>query len=330
MQLASFIETRRATWDALEGLIAECGGRPERLGASRARLLGRTYRSAAADLSLARRAFPHEPVTRRLEQVVGAARPLVYAAPARRESLRDYVLHGYWSAIRERPAVLAVAAALLLVPALAVALWAHSNPEQAVSMLPQRFASAGEGRSDSGDLGFGLAEQLSFSSAIFTNNIQVAFLAFAGGATFGLVTIVVLVFNGGLFGLLGGLTVAVGSGGRFFELVAPHGVLELSLIVVAGSAGLRVGWAIVDPGFRPRRETIVVEARAAVQLALGTAVWLVLAGLIEGFVTPRGLGTGPALAFGLVVGGAFWAAVLVLGRPTARTPPESAARRTQR
>ena len=99
------------------------------------------------------------------------------------------------------------------------------------------------------------------------------------------------------------------------ELIVPHGVLELSCIVVAGAAGLRMGWALVDPGRRPRGQALVTEARAAIELVLGTALWLVVAGLVEGFVTPLGIGVGPALAVGFGLGAVYWALVWRLGAP---------------
>ena len=151
-----------------------------------------------------------------------------------------------------------------------------------------------------------------------------ALLCLAGGMTAGLITIAVLVFNGLTTGLLTGLLVANGSGDVFFRLVLPHGLLELSLITVAGAAGLRVGWAIVAPGHRRRTEALATEARAAAELALGCALWLVPTGLVEGFVTPRGLSLPAAAAVGAGLAGLFWALVLWRGRPD--TPPLPPAR----
>ena len=85
----------------------------------------------------------------------------------------------------------------------------------------------------------------------------------------------------------------------FFELVVAHGVLELSCITVAGAAGLRLGWSIVDPGLRTRMTSLGAEARRSVAIVLGTMPWLVVAGLIEGFVTGSGISLGAVLAVGL-------------------------------
>jgi uncharacterized membrane protein SpoIIM required for sporulation len=120
--------------------------------------------------------------------------------------------------------------------------------------------------------------------------------------------------NGMLLGAVAGLAVGAGNGRPFFELVTAHGVLELSCIVVAGAAGLRVGWALVHPGYRRRGAALREEARAAIEIILGTAAWLVVAGLVEGFVTPAGLGLGPVLVIGLGLGALFWGLVAWRGR----------------
>ena len=133
-------------------------------------------------------------------------------------------------------------------------------------------------------------EQSDLAAQIFTNNIQVTFLAFAGGILLGLGTLYVLIQNGILLGAVAGLAIGAGNGRPFFELVVAHGVLELSCIAVAGAAGLRLASAIVDPGTRSRMDALRTEARAAVEIVLGTAVWLVVAGLVEGFLTPAGKG----------------------------------------
>jgi len=110
------------------------------------------------------------------------------------------------------------------------------------------------------------------------------------------------------------LATAAGNGEALWRLIAPHGVLELSLIVVAGAAGLRTGWALLHPGHLTRMESLSREGRAGVEMALGAAVLLVPCGLVEGFVTPRGLSLGAALTVGIALGVAFWAMVLWRGR----------------
>lgn len=314
MSLRRFLDEGEQRWNELAGLVGAAGRRPERLGEERVRRLARLYREAAADLAFARRRFPGDPVVARLEELVARARHLIYDAPARRVSLRHFVAHGYWRLVAERPAPLLAAAALLFGPAALAGAWALADPGAAGGLVPVEYHAVTEPRPGGADLGLSPEESATFSSAILTNNIQVTFLSFAAGIAVGLGTAVILVLNGVLLGALAGLAAGAGNGRLFYELVAAHGVLELSCIVVAGAAGLRLGWAIVEPGRGTRTESLVREARRAVAIVLGTAPWLVVAGLVEGFLTPAGAGIALVTVLGFGLAGLYWGLVLALGR----------------
>lgn len=314
MTVDAFVDARFEGWTELEALLASAGRRPERLGSTKLRRLGALYRAAAADLAIARRRWPSEPVVNRLEDLVARARLVVYGRTTRAISMRSFFVSGYWRRVVQRPGLLAVSALLLFAPAGLTALWGHDDPVAASELVPGGLRTAGP--DDGGDLGLASNEQAAMSSQIMTNNIGVTFAAFAGGITAGVATTAILVFNGALLGAVAGISLANGNGGRFVELVSAHGVLELSCIVVAGAAGLRVGGALIDPGTRPRGAAVADAARAAAELALGTAPWLVVAGLVEGFVTPKAIGPGGAAAVGFTLGAIFWALVLVRGRAT--------------
>ena len=324
MNLDRFQREREAGWLELERLVAAAGRRPERLGPERVRRLGALYRAAAADLALARRRFRGDPVVARLELLVAKARQLVYDAPARRVSVVRFFVRDYWRLLAERPRPLLVAAVLLATPALLGGAWAARDPGAAGGLVPREYAAVTEPRPGGSDLGLGVEERAAFASAIFTNNIRVSFFAFAGGIALGLVTALVLLFNGVLLGTVAGLAVGAGNGRVFFELVLAHGVLELSCIVVAGAAGLRLGWAIVEPGRRRRVDSLVAEARNALGIVLGTAPWLVLAGLVEGFLTPAGTGLATVLVVGFGLAALFWLLVVALGRTPADVRAEPA------
>ena len=321
MTLAHFLQDRAERWGELEELVRAAGRRPARLGAERVLRLGELYRATAADLALARQRWPGDPVVGRLEQLVGGARHLVYAAPRRRLSALDFVTTGYWHLVADRPAMLAVSALLLFAPAALAAGWALDDPGAAGGILPAEYRSVGEPRTTGTDLGLTVDEEAGFSAQIFTNNVRVAFLGFAGGITGGLLTAAVLLFNGVLLGAVLGLAWGAGNGAPFVELVAAHGVLELSCIVVAAAAGLRMGWALVAPGRLPRVTALGREARRGVAIAIGTAPWLVLAGLVEGFLTPSGLGVAQAVTIGVLLGAVYWALVVWRGALTAAPEP---------
>ena len=182
-----------------------------------------------------------------------------------------------------------------------------------------------EPRTRGEDWGVAFDDQAAFSSEIFTNNIRVAILAFAGGILLGVGALFMLLYNGVILGATFGIAVGVGNGPPLFQQVLAHGFLELSCIAVAGAAGLRMGWAIIDPGSRPRGVALREEARAAAEMLLGTAAWLVVAGLVEGFVTPSGQSLTTVLVVGLGLGIVFWGGVFWLGRPARAGASEAGA-----
>ncbi len=321
MTVRAFADERKGTWDELAGLVDRAGRRPEKLGERGVRRLGALYRAAGADLALARRLFPGDRVVADLEQLVLRAGHLVYGSRSRTASLREFLRSGYWRLVARRPVPLALSAACLFVPTFLSAAWALRDPGAAGGLVPAAYRSVTEPRSPGG-LGLAPDEKTQLASEIFTNNIQVTFLALAAGILLGIGTAVVLVYNGVLLGTVGGLAVGSGNARPFFELVTAHGVLELSCIVVAGAAGMRLGWALVEPGRATRKDALGRQARDAVQVVLGTIPWLVVAGLIEGFVTPSGLGLPSVLVVGVALAATYWLLVLLLG---ARGGPEPSA-----
>jgi uncharacterized membrane protein SpoIIM required for sporulation len=304
MKLSAFLTEREPTWDALERELARAKGRPARLGVSGALELGRNYRATVADLAVMRRRFPGDPVTDRLEALVLAGRQAIYSERRRQGSVRSFFTRDYWRLVVGRPGVLAIALLSLFGPCIIAAIWALHDPAAALGLVPGPFKAAAHPHLR--HLAPGTATQAAFAGSIFTNNIKVTFLAFAGGLTLGVGTLWILAYNGVLLGVLAGITIQVGSFPVFVRYVVPHGLLELSCIAVAGAAGLRLAWAIIDPGYLPRGASLRAQARPAVLLVLGTAPWLVAAGLTEGFITPRGLPLPAALAVGVGLAGAYW------------------------
>jgi uncharacterized membrane protein SpoIIM required for sporulation len=316
MNLNGFLTERTPVWAALEAELGRANGRPDRLGVDGALELGRNYRATAADLALARRRFPGDPVIARLEPLVLAGRQAIYSERRRGGSARTFFTRDYWRLVVGRPGILAVALLAMFGPCLIAAIWALHDPGAALGLVPSEFKAAAHPHVHHLTLGAG--GQAAFAGGIFTHNIEVTFIVFAGGLTLGLVTLAMLAYNGILIGVLAGITLQSGSFSVFIRYVVPHGLLELSCISVAGVAGLRLAWAMIDPGTLPRGVSLRAQARPAVLLVLGTAPFLILAGLTEGFVTPRGLPLGAALAVGLAWGVTYWLLVLTRGRGARR------------
>lgn len=322
MRLEAIIEARSGEWHELERLVAEAARHPERLGPERLLRLGALYRSAAADLARLRREAPRSAETARLELLVGRARHAVYDVSGRSRSFLRFFATDYWRLIAERRRALLVSFVLLFGSAALAALWGLHDPGAATGVVPSEFRPALQPGHPWHDMTAG--QQAAFTTAVFTNNIGVTGAAFAGGITGGLATAVALLYNGLLLGVIAGLMTQAGNGIGFVDLVTAHGVLELSCILVAGAAGLSLGWSIVDPGLRTRRESLQQEGKEALLLVLGTAPWLVVAGIVEGNranLAESGLGAvvGTGVGLGLV----FWGLVVWRGRAGLRAEPST-------
>jgi uncharacterized membrane protein SpoIIM required for sporulation len=156
------------------------------------------------------------------------------------------------------------------------------------------------------------------STYLFTNNISVALLAFAGGLSFGLISFWVIFFNGVMLGVVFKLCANYGLLGALLAFVATHGLLEISAIIVAGGAGFVVANALLRPGNLSRRDALAVQARSSVRLAVAAVPALIVSGCLEGFVSPSTLPVGIKIAIGLAMGGCFWLYLLGGGRSEKR------------
>ena len=127
------------------------------------------------------------------------------------------------------------------------------------------------------------------SSGIMTNNLAVTFSTFALGATAGLGTLYMIVWNGVLLGVVAAACAGAHMGVALWSFIAPHGSLELPSIVLAGAAGLRLAQGILFPGLYSRRFALALAGAASVRLLAGTIPLLVIAGILEGFVSPSSM-----------------------------------------
>jgi uncharacterized membrane protein SpoIIM required for sporulation len=209
----------------------------------------------------------------------------------------------------------AASAALTFLPAVAVGTWLARSPTALNALAPPALREAYLAH----DFASYYSSQPSaeFAAKVTTNNIQVAFIAFAGGILLCALTAAILVVNGANLGFAAGLFTAAGQQPRFYGLVLPHGLLELSSVVVAGAAGLRLGWTLIDPGDRTRSAALAEEGRRAVTIVLGLILTFAVAGTIEGFVTGSSLPTAGRVALGAVVEVAFVWYLVRCGRAAA-------------
>ena len=133
------------------------------------------------------------------------------------------------------------------------------------------------------------------SSQIMTNNISVCFFAYATGIFAGLGTIFSMLLNGLLIGVIGVACFEANMSNMLWSFVAPHGVLELPAIFISGGAGLLLARGLLFPVLLPRRESLARAGAQSARLILGIIPILIVAGTIEGFLSPTKLP--PALKY---------------------------------
>jgi uncharacterized membrane protein SpoIIM required for sporulation len=294
-----FVAARRDRWERLEALIAQARGRQgARLSADELEQLGRFYRQTTSDLAIARRDFPRDRVTRYLESLVARAHPVVYRPPTRSwSSIPRFFTHTFPQAFRESWRYTLVAFLLFAMPFLVTFAGTLLDPTVGRVVMPHSpFVDQVE-RGESW-LEIERVDRAVAASFIATNNIQVTFLAFAGGVLFGLGTVYILIYNGLSIGAVAGLATVYGLGEDLLGFVSPHGGIELTVIFIAGGAGLRMGYALLRPGLFTRRVALTRAAHRAIVLMGGGVVLLLIAGTIEGFISPSGLSTMAKLAIG--------------------------------
>lgn len=288
MNAEQLLSSRQQDWQTLERLLEVATKDARRLAPEQVRLMGSLYRAVASDLALAQRDFPNHQVTIYLNQLVARAHATIYQGePLAMNRIWRFVTTGFPRVYRETAVFTLVAALLFIVPAIATGLIAHANPATAQWILPpqaQELIPIIEEQELWVDMA--VNERPFMSSFIMTNNIRVAFLAFAGGMLAGLLTFLVMIQNGLMLGGVTGLTAHYGVGFELWTFVIGHGVIELSVIFMAGGAGLMVGWAMLRPGLLSRRDAIATAAQKAVRIIIGCVPLLVIAGLIEGFISP--------------------------------------------
>jgi len=270
------------------------------------------YRQACEHLALARaRSYPAYLVDP-LEELTSRAHQLIYQ---QREfglgRLRRLINVDFPSAVRNHRAYVAVAAATFLLPTLLVGLLVYSRPEMILSVVDSDTASQFEQMYSPDADSIGRTREARTDWTMFgyyiRNNVGVAFQCFAGGLFAGLGTLFFLAYNGAFGGALAGYLTGRGLSSTFYSFVATHSAFELTAIVLAGAAGLRLGHALLSPGRLTRRQSLVQASRESMVLIYGVTGMLLVAAGIEAFWSSA-TWIAPAVKYG--VAAVCWLAVL--------------------
>lgn len=306
-----WLEKRKPYWSRLEALldrIARTG--INSLTREELQELGLLYRQIAADLAALREDRASVRFAGHLNELLARAHNSIYSSDKPSASaVLGFFRETYPQVFRQHLTYCLVAFAIFAASAAVGATLTRQHDDFKMKILGPRMVETIE-RREMWTHSI-VAIKPFASSAIMTNNLGVAFTTFATGITGGLGTIYMLTLNGLLIGTIGAACWLSGMSVQLWSFVAPHGVLELPAIFIAGGAGLRLASGLLFPGFLPRRESLARAGTDGVKLLLGCVPILILAGVIEAFVSPTNLDVASkfgmaAALFALLLTYLFW------------------------
>ncbi|KRG68329.1 stage II sporulation protein M [Pseudoxanthomonas dokdonensis] len=294
MRQEQFVARHQPEWDAFEQWLRLRGesARLARRQANTSELndedVPARYRRICEQLALARRRGYSPVVTARLQQLMQDGHQLLYRTPPPhwRRALY-FILAGFPRLVRQQAACMWAACALFVLPLLAMFVLLQIHPELIHAVLdPLQIAEAERSFDPSAShsaLGRESGSDWQMFGHYTMNNISIGLRTFASGLLFCVGSILVLIFNGMVIGAVFGHLYQIGYGDPLFRFVAGHAPFELTAIVIAGGAGLRLGFNLLAPGRRSRIQALVDGGRIGARLCLGVALMLLLAAFIEAF-----------------------------------------------
>ena len=320
-----FRAEREAEWRRLEEIVARAErGSMRRLSDEDLLALPVLYRGALSSLSVARETSLDLELVTYLEGLCARAYFFVYGVRVSAASrLKAFFLRDWAAAVSAVWKETLAALGLTFLGALAGYLLVAADPAWYDILMPSEltqgrdFSASRDSLQDTlYDSGGG--DGLSFfATYLFTHNSQVAMLCFALGFAFAVPTAMLLLYNGTTLGAILALFASHGLGSEMGGWLIIHGSTEFFAIILAGAAGIRIGWSVVFPGERTRMEAATHAGRTAALVMGGVVVMLLVAGLLEGF--GRQLITADLVRYGIGLGMlSFWLLYFYLPRGTAR------------
>ena len=310
-----FINERKNAWQRLEELLKMLDRSSlKRLRREEVRELGRIYRRTASDLAIARAESRDPRLVNYLNSLVIRAHGRIYRADAQSgRKIAGFFTRDFPQTFRRTWKYTACSFAVFAVFATFSFIATRYDPEfSELAGVPPAFRELNietkthwwEELNEGNQVG---------AAFIMQNNIRVTIYTFAFGALLGVGTIYYIAYNGANIGSVLALTYNAGFSNDLLTFMAGHGVIELSCIFIAGGAGLLIGSALIMPGDLSRPDALKTRGLEAMRLMLGVACLLVVAGLIEGFVSPAPIDPRIKYTVALVSGVALYSYLLISG-----------------
>lgn len=313
MDIDTYAARNEPVWTRLDGLARRAGQHPRSLTPDELAELVTLYGRVSTHLSYVRTHFDDHQLSGRLSALVARAGASLHGTrPRARSSASAFFTSTLPAAVWQLRPFVAASAILTFLPAVLVGLWLTHSPGALHSLAPPADLR------NYADQAFGdyyrSQPAIQFATHVYFNNVLVACVAFVGGVLLCVPSAYVLALNGLNLGVAAGVLTAAGKAGRFWVLVLPHGLVELTSVVVAGAAGLRLGWSWIDPGDRTRARAFVEEGRRAIVAIMGVAISLAIAGAIEGTVTGSSLPPEVRVGVGVLAEAALLTYLVAMGR----------------
>ena len=272
------------------------------------------YRHTSQQLARSQTHSPEPEVVAGLSAVLTRARGrIVGSSPDTRAEIRQFFTHRFPAAVYRAFGWWLAVGAVFLTAVAGSATWLSADPAARETLGLQGDTSALTAPGGAFETYYTEHPNEAFAALVWTNNAWVAALALFLGIL--ILPVLYLLFMNALnIGITAGLMADAGRLDSLFGFLLPHGMLELTAIFIAGGAGLQLGWTLIDPGRASRTAAMAAQGRATATIALGLVPTLLVAGLLEGFVTPSALPTPVRIGCGLLAETAFLVYIFTAGR----------------
>jgi len=314
-----FIDERKDKWQRLEDLLELLRGSSLKvLSKTEVRELGELYRRAATDLAIARAESRDPKLLNYLNSLVIRAHGKIYRAEGEGVGIiRRFFIQEFPQTFRENWRYMAVAGSVFFIFAIFGFAASLNDPDfthfVGLSGVTEQITSNNywwKSLNDANQIG---------ASFILSNNILVSFKAFAMGALLGVGAFYDIAFFGAHVGSIFGACIKLNPpfAGELGSFVVGHGVIEISTVFFCGGAGMMIGYSIIDPGDLTRAQALKKKGVQAIKIVIGSACFLVIAGLIEGFISPSSLPAAVKVGVGVLSGIAMYGYLILVGRSAA-------------
>lgn len=292
----AFAERRQREWESLDEMVHRARSRGlKKLPPVDVAQLSPLYRDVCADLARAQAARYSAPLVEYLQALTASAHGVIYGAVRTSDIERapvdddlggpiDRAIAIFPRAVRRHWKAVTIAAGLFFLPLFVGVAMSLVDPTFAFRIVPEAMLRPlVEAYQQGFDGGRGEGDDTMMAGFYINNNVGIALRCFALGILGGLGSAIYLVQNGLSIGAILGYVASQGAGGNIVTFIVGHGSLELGAIVIAGGAGLAMGWSIVAPGEKTRLASLQAVSRDVITLVFGAAVMLLMAAGIEAF-----------------------------------------------